>query len=67
MEETGQLKDGMHTFLETVFPLRDDRGNAFSVCWIGTEVTEMKRTTEALQATAADLKEAQRVAHLGSW
>ena len=67
VEETGKLKDGMHTFLETVFPLHDARGKAFSVCWIGTEVTEMKRTTEALQATAAALKEAQRVAHLGSW
>lgn len=68
VEETGELADGQtHTFLETVFPLRDDRGNAYGVCWIGTEITERKRSEEILERAAADLQEAQRVAHIGSW
>ena len=67
MEESGELPDGPHTFLETIFPLRNERGDAFGVCWIGTEITEIKRTEEALRQTAAELKQAQHVAHIGSW
>lgn len=66
-EETGKVQGKMHTFLETVFPLRDERGNAFGVCWIGTEITDIRRAEEELQRTATELKEAQRVAHIGSW
>jgi PAS domain S-box-containing protein len=66
-EETGLVQGKPHTFLETVFPLRDERGSAFGVCWIGTEITDIRRAEEALQRTANELKEAQRVAHIGSW
>jgi PAS domain S-box-containing protein len=67
VEETGEVQGKTHTFLETVFPLRDDRGSAFGVCWIGTEITDIRRAEEELQRTANDLKDAQRVAHIGSW
>lgn len=66
-EETGKLRGTVLTYLETVFPLRDELGNTFGVCWIGTEISEIKRAEKALAQTAADLKEAQRVAHIGSW
>ena len=67
IEETVDLEDGTHVFLATVFPLRDERRNTFGVCWIETDITERKRAEDALQRTAAELKEAQRVAHIGSW
>jgi PAS domain S-box-containing protein len=66
-EEVGRLRGTLLAFLETVFPLRDALGNPFGVCWIGTEISDIKRTEQALAQTAADLKEAQRVAHIGSW
>lgn len=66
-EETGRLRGTVLSFLETVFPLRDGSGNTFGLCWIGTEISDIKRAEEALARTAADLKEAQRVAHIGSW
>jgi PAS domain S-box-containing protein len=66
-EESGEVNGMTLTFLETVFPLRDAVGNMFGVCWLGTEISDIKRAEEALARTAADLKEAQRVAHIGSW
>jgi PAS domain S-box-containing protein len=66
-EDSGEVKGAMRHFLETVFPLRDATGHCFGVCWIGTEITDIKHTEETLAKTAADLKEAQRVAHIGSW
>jgi PAS domain S-box-containing protein len=66
-EESGLVRGMSLTFLETVFPLRDELGNTFGVCWIGTEISDIKRAEQALEHTAADLKEAQRVAHIGSW
>lgn len=67
LEETGELSDGPHTFLETVFPLLDERGEAYGTCWMGMEITERKRAEEGLRQTATDLQEAQRVAQIGSW
>jgi len=66
-EETGRMRGMVLTYLETVFPLRDEFGQTFGVCWIGTEISDIKRAEQALERTAADLKEAQRVAHIGSW
>ncbi len=66
IEETLELKDGPHTFLATVFPLRDQHG-IFGVCWIETDITERKRAEDSLAQTARELNEAQREAHIGSW
>ncbi|MGH7617176.1 MAG: PAS domain-containing sensor histidine kinase, partial [Gemmatimonadaceae bacterium] len=66
-EEAGNVQGQNHAFLETIFPLRDESGKAFGVCWIGTEITEIKHAEDALARTAAELTEAQRVAHIGSW
>jgi PAS domain S-box-containing protein len=47
--------------------IRDTNGKVF--CYEGTaeEITGRKRSEEALRESAAELKEAQRVAQLGSW
>jgi PAS domain S-box-containing protein len=47
--------------------IRDTDGEVF--CYEGTaeEITGRKRSEEALRESAAELKEAQRVAQLGSW
>jgi PAS domain S-box-containing protein len=66
-EETGHLRGMVLHFIETIFPLRDAAGNTFGVAWIGTEISDIKRAEQALEHTAADLKEAQRVARIGSW
>ena len=67
IEEEMDLKDGTHVFLANVFPLRDERRNTLGVCWIETDITARKRAEESLRQTAADLNEAQHVAHIGSW
>src|SRR5262249_55841758 len=55
-EESGVIRGVKLSFLETVFPLQDANGETFGVCWIGTEISEIKRAEEALAQTAADLK-----------
>lgn len=65
-EERTELNDGRF-FLVNKFPLLDDKGRAFAICAIWTDITEHKRVEEALRQTARDLREAQRVAHVGSW
>ena len=48
-------------------PLRDERGNI--VNWYGSaiDIEERYRAEEALRRSEADLREAQRVSHTGSW
>jgi len=48
-------------------PVFDARGTVTSLIVFAIDTTEDRRTQEALQATAARLKEAQRIARLGSW
>lgn len=45
----------------------DDLGNVTRLSGINLDITEQKRTEETLRTTLADLKEAQRVAHIGNW
>ncbi|MDD5225831.1 MAG: PAS domain S-box protein [Candidatus Omnitrophica bacterium] len=37
------------------------------LCGIGKDITERKLAEEAIKASVAELKEAQRVSHVGSW
>ncbi|MDD5226691.1 MAG: PAS domain S-box protein, partial [Candidatus Omnitrophica bacterium] len=37
------------------------------LCGIGKDITERKQAEEAIKASVAELKEAQRVSHVGSW
>ncbi|HEY2375216.1 MAG TPA: PAS domain S-box protein [Gemmatimonadaceae bacterium] len=64
-EEALQLRDGLHVFLVSKFPLVTER--LFAICAIWVDITDRKRDEEAMTQTATDLREAQRLAHIGSW
>jgi PAS domain S-box-containing protein len=50
-EETVPLSDGVHTYLSVKSPLRDDTGRVYAVFGVSTDITDRKRTEEALRAT----------------
>jgi PAS domain S-box-containing protein len=47
--------------------IRDDDGRIVATLSSGQDITESKRAEEALRRSEANLAEAQRVAHIGSW
>lgn len=64
-EEHFTLYDGAHVFLSIRFPLKDREGNPYALCGVSTDITEIKRTEEALIKSEKSLKNAQRLAHIG--
>ncbi|MCH8139004.1 MAG: PAS domain S-box protein, partial [Proteobacteria bacterium] len=48
-EEEWVRDDGVHTFLTVKFPIRDASGKPVAIGAIGTDITERKRTEEALR------------------
>jgi PAS domain S-box-containing protein len=66
-EEEWLREDGIHTFLTVKFPILDRAGNITAVGAIGTDITERKRTEEALRENQATLAKAQRLAKIGNW
>jgi PAS domain S-box-containing protein len=55
-EETAPLDDGLHTYISIKFPLHDANGVAYAVCGISTDITERKRSAEALRASEASYR-----------
>ncbi len=55
-EETAPLDDGDHTYISIKFPLHDANGKAYAVCGISTDITERKRSDEALRASEASYR-----------
>ena len=55
-EETAPLDDGVHTFISIKFLLRDAKGEAYAVCGISTDITERKRSAEALRVSEASYR-----------
>ncbi len=48
LEETLPSLDGVRTYLSLKFPLLDADGRAYGLCCVATDITERKRTEEAL-------------------
>lgn len=66
-EEAFPDENGMHTFISMKFPLQDQKGTAYAVCSISTDITERKQMEQTLKENESSLLNAQRIAHLGSW
>lgn len=47
--------------------LFDQQGNAAEIQAVGRDITELKQIEEALRKSEANLLQAQRIAHIGSW
>jgi len=67
MEEPASIQGEMRFFDTVKGPLRDQDGNIIGLFGISRDITERRRAEQALQRSEAALKEAQRIAHLGSW
>lgn len=62
------LADGtVHIFDTKKLPLRNERGEIVAILGVAHEITEIKSKEEALQKSQSQLKEAQRIAHIGNW
>lgn len=65
-EETAPA-DGPRVYISVKFRLLDESGTPYAVAGISTDITEMKRSQEALRKSEASLANAQRIARLGNW
>ena len=50
-EEIAPHEDGVHTYVSTKAPLRDAKGRPYAVFGVSTDITERKRSEEALAAS----------------
>ena len=66
-EERVHTHGPANVYLVNKFPLMGDDARPFAICAIWSDITERKRAEEALTQSMEDLREAQRVAHVGSW
>jgi PAS domain S-box-containing protein len=64
-EETTALEG--RVLLLSKFPLLDESNTVFGIGAIETDISQRKRDEEALRSAMEELRQAQRVAHVGSW
>ncbi|HEX2915327.1 MAG TPA: ATP-binding protein [Chloroflexia bacterium] len=65
IEEQVLLEDGPHLFLSYKFPLLDATGEPYAMCDMSADVTEKKRTEEALQRSEEQFRQAQKMDAVG--
>jgi PAS domain S-box-containing protein len=58
-EEIVETAQGTRTYLSHKFPLCDASGRAYAVCGVATDITERKRSEEALRAAALAVTNAE--------
>ncbi|MDD2272922.1 MAG: PAS domain S-box protein [Desulfuromonadaceae bacterium] len=67
-EEWVDYPDGRRVLLETVkTPLKDVTGTVYGLVGNSRDMTERQKAEDALRKSEEFLKEAQQIAHLGSW
>jgi PAS domain S-box-containing protein len=67
-ETVRKTKNDRRIFVSlTISPVKDETGKVIGVASIGRDVTERKKAEEALKNSEENLKQAQAVAHVGSW
>ena len=66
-EEELVLGDHVYTYLTTKFPIRDASGDIVSIGAIHTDITERKRSEDALRESEARLRDATHLANLGQF
>ncbi|BAV32567.1 diguanylate cyclase [Sulfuricaulis limicola] len=59
--------DARKTILHSALPLRGLEGEIAGAIVVNQDITELRRAEAALRDSEARLKEAQRIAHIGSW
>ena len=65
---TARLPSGRIALFNTsINPVKDDKGNVIKLLGTVQDITERKLTEEAMQKSEKCLREAQRIAHIGSW
>ena len=67
LEEVAPQKDGLHTYVSSKFPLRNDDGEVFAVGGISTDITSLKRTEQQLRESQQRLNLALTSAEIGAW
>ncbi len=50
-----------------LFSVKDDSGKSVGWATVSRDITERRQAEEALRRSEEDLKESQRIAHVGSW
>lgn len=65
-EETAPV-GGTRFYLSVKFRLLDESGNPYAVAGISTDITDIKRSQEALRRSQASLANAQRIGGMGNW
>ena len=66
-EEVFERNGTRRVFLINKFALQGVDNRTFGICAIWSDITERKRAEEALRQREADLREAERIAHVGNW
>lgn len=59
-EETAPLDGAVRTYISIKAPLFDSNGKPYAVCGISSDITERKRSEDALRKTTSELQQAQQ-------
>jgi PAS domain S-box-containing protein len=65
-EEVALGADGLRSYLSVKAPLFDPNGKTYGLCGISTDITERKRTEEALRQKEEELRQAQKMEAIGN-